>query len=90
MNVAKKINVDRAYETPIRLISLSLNGYLTSPRLLEMGIYSCNSCGSHGSVDENKCRTCGEDKFVVVDTTEKTCNGVYIPESRVPEQPNGL
>lgn len=90
MDLSKKVGLEGGHETPIRLINLSLKGYLTSPRLFEMGIYSCFSCGAHGSLDVSSCGTCGEGRFVVVDNKEKTCNGVHISESRVSKQPHGL
>lgn len=43
-----------------------------SDAVLDMGIWCCPCCNKLNPVEESRCKACGEDKFIIRKSTEKS------------------
>jgi len=49
------------------VLHLEGTDYLTPPGLLKYGMCACSSCGHIMSIDNDRCHSCGEPKFYLLD-----------------------
>lgn len=72
-------NLNYSLQGQERIFEMGLNGYVTSQKLLSMGMYSCWTCGFIGSVDSTHCSSCGDEKFIL---THDHLNFTYLKRKK--------
>lgn len=49
----------------LQILYRDTEGYKTPQSLFDMGIVICYYCGEINSIDDSKCPSCREDKFII-------------------------